>query len=114
MNSKFNLLNKSYKLIEYYEKILINYSKKEIILKQNIEKCYYDLIENLFSFNINTADRIKQKYLKDYLVKLSMLDFYTHISFNKKMISKRQFEVIGRKIIELRKMGYGLIQNEKD
>ena len=114
MNTKFNLLNKTYKLIEYYEKLLINYSKKEVVLKQNVEKCYYELIENLFAFNINDTDRIKQKYLKEYLIKLSMLDFYTNISFIKKLISKRQFEAIGRKIIEIRKMGYGLIKNEEN
>lgn len=114
MNTNFNLLNKSFKLIEYYEKLLVNYPKKELILRQNIEKCYYEMIESLFAFNINNSDRIKQKHLKDYVIKVSMLDFYTNASFNKKIISKRQFEVIGRKIIELRKMSYGLMQNENN
>ena len=113
MNTKFNLLNKTYKLIEYYEKLLINYSKKEVVLKQNVEKCYYELIENLFAFNINDTDRIKQKYLKEYLIKLSMLDFYTNISFIKKLISKRQFEVIGRKIIEIQEPTYQAIYREE-
>lgn len=114
MNSKFNLLNKTYFLIEYYNKLLINYPKKLLVLSQSIEKTMYDLIEKLFAFNINDVDRIKQKYLKDYTIKLSMLDFYSRISYSKKIISKRQFEVIGRIIIELRKMSCGLLKNEKD
>lgn len=69
------------------------------------------MLENLFAYNINTTDRIKEKYLKDYLIKLSMIDFYTKCSANKKVISIHQFEVIGRKIIELRKICYGLYQN---
>ena len=113
MNSNFFLLNKCYQTIEYYNKRLINYPKREMLLKQNIEKTYYEMIECLFSFNINNSERIKQKYLKDFLVKVSMLDFYTRISNSKKVISKRQFEVIGNRINELRKMAYGLIKNEK-
>ena len=90
MNSNFNLLNKCYSYNEYYVDILINFPKKDVILKQSIEKGFYDLIECLFAFNINTSDRIKQKYLKDFLVKLSMLDYYTKIGFHKKIITKRQ------------------------
>lgn len=112
MNSNFFLLNKCYQTIEYYNRLLINYPKTEILLKQNIEKNYYEMIENLFSYNINSTDRIKQKYLKDFLVKVSMLDFYTRISNLKKVISKRQYEVIGNRITELRKMAYGLVKNE--
>ena len=112
MNSNFFLLNKCYQTIDYYNKILINYPKTEVLLKQSIEKTYYEMIENLFSFNINSSDRIKQKYLKDFLVKVSMLDFYTRISNSKKVISKRQYEVIGNRITELRKMAYGLVKNE--
>ena len=42
-----------------------------------------------------------------------MLDFYTKISFNKKIISKRQYEVVGRAIIEIRKITYGVIRSEQ-
>lgn len=35
------------------------------------------MIENLFAYNINKTDRIKEKYIKDFLIKLSMIDFYT-------------------------------------
>jgi len=112
MNSKFILLSKTQKTIEYYNKLLINYPKVEIVLKHNIEKNMYELIESLFAYNINDTDRIKQKYLKDFLIKLSMLDFYTKISYKKKIISKRQFEVIGRFIIEARKITFVLVKGD--
>ena len=56
MNSNFNLLNKCYSYNEYYVDILINFPKKDVILKQSIEKGFYDLIECLFAFNINTSN----------------------------------------------------------
>ena len=64
MNSNFLLLSKSERLINYYNKLLINFPNKEYVLKNNIETTSYKLIENIFSYNINTTDRIKQKYLK--------------------------------------------------
>jgi len=114
MNSKFQLLNKCYYLSEYYTKLLINYPKTEYVLKQNIEKTEYEMIECLFSYNINTSDRIKQKYLKDFLIKIAMLDYYTRISFLKKIISKRQNEVIGNRIMEFRKMTFKLMNYEPE
>ena len=113
MNSNFLLLSKSERLINYYNKLLINFPNKEYVLKNNIETTSYKLIENIFSYNINTTDRIKQKYLKDLLINLSMLDFYSKVSFNKKIISKRQFEVVVRAIIEIRKITYGVIKIEQ-
>ena len=112
MNSKFILLSKTNKTIEYYTKIFNNFPKKESLLKQCIESDLYELIENLFAYNINDSDRIKTKYLKDFVVKLSMLDFYTKIGYKKKILSKRQFEVICRYIIEARKIAYVLIKGE--
>lgn len=112
MNYNFKILNNSYKTINYINKLLINYPKKEIVLKNNIEKTCYSLIKNIFAYNINTSMRIKDKYLKDLSVELSMLDFYTKVSLDKKIISYHQFTVIGRFLIEIRKMINGLRKKE--
>lgn len=52
--------------------------------------------------------------MKDFLVKLSMCDFYMNISFHKKFISKHQLECLTRMLIEIRKMAYGLIRGNND
>jgi len=114
MNSNFNLLNKTYKMIEYFDEILNNLPKKEYILKQKIEKALYESIECLFAYNINTMPRIKDKYLKDYLVKIAMLNFYSNIGYHKKAIAKRRFIVLGRKYAELTKMTYGLMKSKEE
>lgn len=108
MNYNFKVLNNSYKTINYINKLLINYPKKEVVLKNNIEKTCYCIIENIFAFNINESTRIKDKYLKDLLVNLSMMDFYTRVSYDKKIISKHQFEVISRFLMEIKKMVFAL------
>ena len=61
MNYNFKILSNTYKTINYINKFLDNYPKKEVVLKQNIEKCEYELIELIFSYNINDLDRVKTK-----------------------------------------------------
>ena len=71
----------------------------------------YEIIELIFSYSINDIERIKAKYLKDLVIKLSMLDFYIATSFEKRIISKKKFESTSLFIIEIRKITYGLIKN---
>lgn len=111
MNSNFALLNNSKKTIAYINKQLINYPKAEVVLKQNIEKNMYEIIELIFSYSISDIERIKMKYLKDLIIKLSMLDFYIATSFEKRIISKKKFESTTMFIIEIRKIVYGLVKN---
>lgn len=111
MNSNFTLLNNSKKTIAYINKQLVNYPRSEVILKQNIEKNMYEIIELIFSYSISDIERIKVKYLKDLIIKLSMLDFYIATSFEKRIISKKKFESTAMYIIEIRKIAYGLVKN---
>ena len=112
MNSNFALLNNTKKTIDFINKKLVNYNKSEVVLKQNIEKNIYEIIELIFSYSINDVERIKIKFLKDLIIKLSMLDFYIATSFEKRIISKKKFESTSMFIIEIRKIAYGLVQNE--
>lgn len=112
MNSNFSLLNNSKKTIAYINKQLINFPKSEMVLKQNMEKNMYEIIELIFSYSISDVERIKIKYLKDLIIKLSMLDFYIATSFEKRIISKKKFESTAMYIVEIRKIAYGLVRNE--
>jgi len=113
MSSNFMLLNNTKKTIDYINKQLINYPKSERVLKDNIERNMYEIIELIFYYSINTLDRIKEKYLKDLIVKLSMLDFYIEASYNKKLINKKKMMSISMFIIEIRKIVYEIIRNDK-
>lgn len=111
MNSNFKILSKCQKVIEYYNRLLVNFPGKETVLKQNIERAMYDMVECLYAYNINQTERIKEKYLKDFIVKLSMIDFYSNISFDKRIISQRQLEILGRNLLEIKKMSYAIMKN---
>ena len=112
-NNDFQMLNKTMKTNEYITDLLLSFPNKEKVLKDYMESTMYDLIELIHYININTG-RIKEKYLKDFVVKLSMLDYYTLVSYQKKYISKHKREVIGRFLEEIRKISYGVIRNEQN
>lgn len=110
----FSLLNNTKKTTFYINRLLVNYPNKERVLIDSIEQNMYSLIELIFSYNINTIQRIKEKYLKDIIVKLSMLDYYMNISYEKKIISKKQFTSCSNFIVEIRKITYGILRNQKE
>ena len=112
MEIKFKLLSTTEKMIHYINRQLINYPKKEIVLKHSIEKNQYELLECIFAFNINQTARVKEKYLKDYLVKLSMFDFFVRESYHKKYLSKKQMESVTKLVVDARKITYGLIRSD--
>ncbi len=112
MNDNFKLLTNTEKTIQYINALLVSYPKKERVLKENIEKTLYNMIECIFSYKINKSNKIKLKNLNDLMIKLAMLDFYIRTSYFKKIISKHQQEVISNFILELRKINYGVIQYE--
>lgn len=115
MNSKddFKLLSNSEKTIDYINKQLLNYPKREIVLRNNIEKTMYSLIEFILSYRIETITRIKLKYLKDVVIQLAMLDYYMRVSYKKKIISFKKYESIANFLLEIKKIAYGVIRSEK-
>lgn len=110
MNSDFILLNKTYQTVEFLNKILINFPNKETVLKNSIESNLYQMLENLFAFNINDTNRIKEKYLKEYLIHLSMINFFMHQAMTKKYINYKQAEKIGKICLDLKKITYTLMK----
>ena len=111
MNSDFILLNKTYQTVDYINNMIINFPKKEMTIKTYIEKSLYEMIESLFSYNINDTKRIREKYLKDYLVKLSMVNYLMHESLIKKCITYKQSEAIGKILLELKKISTKILKD---
>ena len=58
MDFNFQLLNKNMKTNDYINKLLINYPKSEIVLKNNIKQTLYSCVELIFSYKINDNIRI--------------------------------------------------------
>lgn len=112
VNTNFNILNKVKRLNSYLDRLIVNFPKKETVLRNRLENSMFLLIELLFSYEIQDVYRIKEKYLKEILIHLSMVNYYVILCYERKYINKRQSDVVGRFLVEIRKMIYGVIRNE--
>lgn len=110
MNSNFILLNKTYQTNEYIYKMLVNFPNKDMVLKNYLEMNLYKMVENLFAFNINESNRIKEKYLKEYIINLSMINYLMHMSFVKKYISYKQAVNVGKIMVDLKKIANAILK----
>lgn len=112
MNNNFKIELKLKDFILDLDDILINFPRREYILKDKIEKTSLDILELIFL--VNNTLTLDKSYLDIILSKISMLDFYLEKSYKKKYINKKLLE---RKIYELTiitKMIYGWKKYDRD
>lgn len=91
-----------------------NFPKNSVILKNTLQQSLFKSVECLHYYIVNaTHSKIKEKYLKDFIVNLSMIDFYLESAYKEKIISFQKYNSYVKQIIVIRKMGYGLLRNEE-
>ena len=95
----------------YINKILINFPKINYILKNNIEKTLYSLLEIIYISIYDKNNRIDLLYKS--LVKIKMLDFYLRICLDKRIINYKKFINICTYLNEITKMIFKWIKSEK-
>lgn len=109
MKSNFILLNKVSELSQYIDKVLINYPKHERVLKHNINECMSKIIEYILMFNKSDSFRLKDKYLKVVLIKISMLNFYIELPLEK-TTNKINYQNIITLLTEIKRITFKLIK----
>lgn len=111
--NEFKLLQRSKLLLKYLESnILINIPKVYNSYRVGIETNVINLNENIIRANINNGS-IRNKYQKEILVNISMIDLYLDILLGVNVINKKKFMSIVRLLSEIRKMCIGWMENEK-
>ena len=111
---EFKLLNKSKMLLKYVESnILINIPKVHSSYRKGLEDNIIQLNYNIIKANINTGS-IRNKYQKEVLVNITMIDLYLDLLLDINIINKKKFMIVIRRLNEIRKMTNGWILSEKD
>lgn len=105
------IISKLKETILYIGKVLINFPKINIILKNNIETTLYNLLEIIYNAIYDKNNRIELLY--NSLVKIKMLDFYLKICLDKKIINYNKFISICNYLNEITKMIFKWIKSEK-
>ena len=110
MNERFKLVIKMKKFIFYLDDILVNYPKREYILKDAIMRDSLKVLELIYEAN-SSIDR--NNYLDKISSKLSMLDFYFEKSYRNKYINKKVFDKVIFELTTIMKMLYGWIKYDR-
>lgn len=110
----FKLLNKSKMLLKYLEEyVLVNIPKVHSSYRVGLENNIIDLNSNIIRANINVVN-IRNKYQKEILVNIAMIDLYLDLILDINVINKKRFMSSIRMLNEIRKMTNSWIVNEKN
>lgn len=110
MNNKFLLANEIKNFILSLDSILINYPKKDIIIKKRIINTSFELLELVYLANNKIDNKENIKY--EFLSKISMIDFYFEYSYKKNYISLKNLNTYIFNLTKINKMLHGWINNE--
>ena len=92
------------------DSILINYPKKDIIIKKRIINTSFELLELVYLANNKIDNKENIKY--ECLSKISMIDFYFEYSYKKNYISLKNLNTYIFNLTKINKMLHGWINNE--
>ena len=110
MNDRFNIAIKVKKFIFMVDDLVINYPKKDYVMKDRLLNTCYDLLELIYRANYSND---KDCYKFDILSKISIIDFCLEESYHKKIISERKILNYTNFLKEITKMVYGWIDDNK-
>lgn len=109
---KLKLYNKSKEFYVYMMVLLSSFPKVHTHYKIKIEDYLSLLIDDIVHANINCGS-IRKKYIKECLVSISMLDFYTSVMYQLKIIEGTKYKKILKSIDDLKSLTYGWIKSEE-
>lgn len=101
MKDNLLIITRIKKTIEYVNKTLSNFPKKDIELKKHIIDDLFAMLEYCYLAN---NDYEKAKYQTYTIVKISLVDYYLKLSYKKELISKKTYEMLSKHLLEINKM----------
>ena len=110
MQDKFIIALKIKKTIEYVKKSTDNYPHEYIFIKNKIINSFDTLLRLSYKSSLFKETNI----MKEMLVEIKMIEYYTKISYSYKLISIKKFENIGKYMLEINKMINSWVSHEKN
>lgn len=114
-NDSFKIMKNTKELVSEVVEFSRNFPKSESVLKKNLQEELFNLIRLLNSYIVNRdSNRIREKHMKDFIVSLSMVDYYFEYLYLNKIISFKKYKTLIEEVITIRKLSYGVLKNEKE
>ena len=114
-NDSFKIMKNTKELVSDVVEFSRNFPKSESVLKKNLQDELFNLVRLLNSYIVNRdSSRIREKHIKDFIVSLSMVDYYFEYLYLNKIISFKKYKDLVGYVVTIRKLAYGMIKNEKE
>lgn len=110
--NKLKLYTKAKEFYIFMVSYINNLSKVHTHYKIKLHDNLSLLVENIVHANINSGN-IRKKYIKECLVNISMIDFYTGIMYELKIIEGQKYKRILKSMDDLKSLTYGWLNSEE-
>ena len=107
---KFRVIQFIREFIIASDKILENFPKSELELKNRIRNNSYDLLEITYEANSINNIEYKKELLFHIIAKIKVMDFLINLSYDKKLITQKKYYVLGRKLDDIAKFVNGWLK----
>lgn len=111
MNDEFQIVKNMKIFINSIDNIVVNYPKKEAVIKNRLLSDSLDILELIYLANYHKDIEKKEDIQKEILAKISMLDFYLERSYSNKYISEKVCINKSNQLNRITKMIYGWIKH---
>ena len=103
-----------FKVIDFIRALLISidnelecFPKKELELKNRIKNNGFDILELSYEANSIEDVKIKTNILEEILAKIKVIDFLLNLSYDKKLITQKQYLKLANRIDDITKYTAG-------
>lgn len=94
--------------------IVINFPKKELLIKDKIISDSLDIIEEVYYINTLRRNNVNKSDKARLISKLNMLDFYIYYIYKNNIINEKTFNNLSKEITEITKILYKWVYNENN
>lgn len=107
---KFKVIQFIRELIISIDKLMDNFPKKDIELKNRIRANTYDILEISYEANNIIDIEEKRKLIFKIISKVKVIDFLLNMSFDKQLITEKKYYKLSQKLDDIAKYSNGWLK----
>lgn len=104
---KFKTIQFIRELIIYLDAMLENFPKKDLEISRCIKEESYGMLKLAYIANVTADLEYRRRNLEEIIARVKMLDFFTNISYDKKIINQKKYLKIGQRLDDIIKYTTG-------
>lgn len=113
-NNNFQIIGRLKNFCFKVRKIVINFPKKELLIKDRIIGDTMDILEEVYYINTIRRNNVTNNDKARLISKLNMLDFYIYYIYKNNVINEKSFKELSDEITSITKILYKWVYNDNN